>query len=258
MNKEQSTITITFGDQGENHAGMEKIGKMVPAGSGFSLADLTRAKNFLEENGVVCELVDLNMYLPGTIDTEKAYILIARNATEFLIEEESDKLFDELSALDVDKKAKMRGAVKNKIARWNLCFAQEMEQEPDYENGKGRIVPFSSTPLLDKFRNKIESVIGEKGKDLMAEGNYYYNSDKCGIGYHGDAERRKVIAVRLGKSMSLCYHWYLRSERVGEKAEFILNHGDVYFMSEKATGCDWKRISIYTLRHSAGCKKYTE
>lgn len=30
----------------------------------------------------------------------------------------------------------------------------------------------------------------------------------------------------------------------------------MYIMSEKATGYDWKKRSIYTLRHAAGCKKY--
>jgi hypothetical protein len=28
-------------------------------------------------------------------------------------------------------------------------------------------------------------------------------------------------------------------------------------MSEKATGFDWKSKSKYTLRHAAGCEKYT-
>ncbi len=28
-------------------------------------------------------------------------------------------------------------------------------------------------------------------------------------------------------------------------------------MSEKTVGTDWKRKNIYTLRHAAGCAKYT-
>jgi hypothetical protein len=31
----------------------------------------------------------------------------------------------------------------------------------------------------------------------------------------------------------------------------------LYVMSEKATGFDWKRSSVHTLRHAAGCEKYT-
>ena len=35
-----------------------------------------------------------------------------------------------------------------------------------------------------------------------------------------------------------------------------LNDGDVYIMSEKAVGADWKLRSKYTIRHAAGAKKY--
>jgi len=35
-----------------------------------------------------------------------------------------------------------------------------------------------------------------------------------------------------------------------------LNHGDMYVMSEKATGWDWKYRSRATLRHAAGADKY--
>ena len=37
-----------------------------------------------------------------------------------------------------------------------------------------------------------------------------------------------------------------------------LKDGDMYIMSEKAVGTDWKRRNIYTLRHSAGGPKYTK
>jgi hypothetical protein len=33
---------------------------------------------------------------------------------------------------------------------------------------------------------------------------------------------------------------------------------DIYAMSEKATGFDWKKKTIVTLRHAAGCKKYLQ
>jgi len=30
------------------------------------------------------------------------------------------------------------------------------------------------------------------------------------------------------------------------------NHGDIYIMSDKAVGNDWKKRKIHTLRHAAG------
>ena len=52
---------------------------------------------------------------------------------------------------------------------------------------------------------KLPEIIGDIGQDLQAERNYYYDRNKCGIGYHGDSERLKVIVVRLGKTIPLCY-----------------------------------------------------
>lgn len=140
-------------------------------------------------------------------DCEKAWLLIVRNGVDALIDERGDDLWDEQVALDVDKMAFMKGRVVNKRARWNLCFA-DYDQEPDYENKRGRIVDFKNIPLTQKLRKKFAKVIGDKGNDLMGEGNYYYNSSECGIGFHGDAERRKVVGVRLGASMPLEFQWY--------------------------------------------------
>lgn len=73
----------------------------------------------------------------------------------------------------------------------------------------------------------------------------------------GDAERMKVVAFRLGASMNLHYQWFLRSKPVGGRVIRILNHGDAYVMSEIATGNNWKKKKILTLRHAAGADKFT-
>ena len=93
---------------------------------------------------------------------------------------------------------------------------------------------------------------------MQAEANYYFDTRKTGIGFHGDSERKKVIALRLGETIPLHYQWFYKSEPVGSR--IILNnikHGSMYIMSEKATGYDWKKKNIYTLRHAAGSAKYT-
>ena len=150
----------------------------------------------------------------------------------------------------------MYGRVVNKHARHNLCFSFE-SQEPDYENKKGRIVAFDSLPLLKKVRSFFPKILKEIGVGLVAEGNHYYDVSKCGVGYHGDGERKKVIGVRLGASIPLVYQWYHNANSIGQKMRFMLNHGDIYFMSEKASGNDWKMRSIHTLRHAAGTAKFT-
>jgi hypothetical protein len=96
-----------------------------------------------------------------------------------------------------------------------------------------------------------------KADGLVCEGNLYDDPLRNGIGYHGDTERRKVIALRLGEEMPMHWQWYHRSKPVGEPFQFMLGGGDLYIMSEKAVGNDWRSSSLYTLRHAAGAERYT-
>ncbi len=237
-----STYTITFGDQAENHVGMQKLGAL--ASSGFSKEDLTHFKEAYEAAGNVCKIVDLHSAVEGT---PEAYILIVRGGVP-----EADALMAEQAALPKDTKALMYGRVVNKHARHNLCFADEA-QEPDYTAGKGRIVAFETQPLLSAMRTALQELTG---RPLVGEGNYYYDVAKCGIGFHGDTERRIVIGARLGASMPLHYQWFKEGSPVGPRIELMLGHGDLYFMSAKAVGFDWKSRKPYTLRHAAGAKKF--
>ncbi len=245
--KEKSTVTITFGDQAENHVGMQKLGKSVE--SGFSVKELEDISTKL----VNSELIRLNENLPEDIKTTEAAVLIIRSKIDNL--QNYDNLFNELTNLDIDKKAFMYGRVVNKHARHNLCF-DEFDQEPDYKNGKGRILSFNKLPLLKKLREDLPKMFGSKANKLVAEGNYYYDANKCGIGFHGDSERKIVIAIRLGKSIPLHYQWFVKGNPIGYRKILTLNHGDIYIMSDKAVGYDWKTKKEPTLRHAAGAEKF--
>ena len=186
--------------------------------------------------------------------------MIIRDAmrTNLLNEFEFEELKKEMDSFEWDRQYydKRRKRVLNKHARYNVCF-DNTSQEPDYEKCKGRIVGFDELKMLNKMRANLKLLVGEKMENMICEGNKYFDASKCGIGWHGDAERRKVIGCRIGEEMKLCYNWFLRSKPVGARIDLTLQSGDIYFMSEKAVGTDWMKKSIYTLRHSAGCDKYT-
>ncbi len=250
------TITITFGDVAENHVGMQKIGNLAP--EGFSHEDLVSISEYFSKLGAKTELIDL--VATSYLDADKvdpAHILVIRNAVKYIgdVDINADSLYKEQDKLNPDTKAKMRGRVVNKKARYNLCF-NDKSQEPDFDKGLGTVIDFDSVPLLKQVREELDSTFGEKARDIKAEGNYYYDTSKCGIGYHGDSERRIVIGLRLGKTMPLCYQWYHRFNPIGLNVKLNLHHGDMYVMSDKATGHDWKKSSQITLRHAAGCLKY--
>jgi len=256
----EQVITVTFCEAAENHVGMQQIG--TSASCGFTLEEIESAKNFYEQAGCECELIDLRDQLPPPVvksnpNIQSAPLLIIRGGVAACLDSNRNQinLNQEMSDLKWDTKAFMYGRVVNKRKRHNLCFA-DSAQEPDYEEGKGRIIDFKSVPLLQTLRSSLRKSLGRSADNLVAEGNCYYDIIKCGIGFHGDAERRRVVGVRLGSgssSMPLVYCWYRSSSPVSSIIRFDLNDGDMYIMGDKTVGWDWRRSSQYTLRHAAGC-----
>ena len=247
--------TITFGEVAENHARMQKIGTLHE--NGYSVEKLFELGEKLLGLGIVVEYVSLDAHWTGEDAAEEAGVLIIRGGVQHILgTEDTVSLQDEHKDLDVDKMAFMKGRVVNKRARWNLCFDDE-DQEPDYENGKGRIVAYRHLPLTQRIRETIAE--WTEDELLKGEANYYHTLSQCGIGYHGDGERRKVFAVRIGASerMPLYYQWFQNSEPVGERIQLDLQDGDMYVMSEKAVGFDWLKKKIPTLRHATGVDKFT-
>jgi hypothetical protein len=247
------TYTLTLGDQAENHVGMQKIGEL--AKEGFELQDLKKAQAWFDKRGGKAVIHELHQ---GNTEQDPAYVLVVKHGLDVILASKhktSAHFFKEQAGLPKDDKALMYGRVVNKHARHNLCFAEDA-QEPDYQNGKGRIVAFKDVPLLKYVIDKIPEIIGDKGDGLVAEGNYYYDVTKCGIGFHGDTERRKVVGIRVGASLPLHYQWFQEGKPIGERIIIPLDDGDVYFMSHKATGNDWKKKKIATLRHATGAKKF--
>lgn len=260
MNWDNHAITLTFGDQAENHKGMQIIGQM--ADSGFNLDDLNLCKNRFEQAGNHCELIHLNQFLPAQLapnsTAESGYVLVIRGGINTLLKgtnKSADDLYTEQVNLEWDTKAFMYGRVVNKHARHNLCYS-EQAQEPNYEEGRGRIISFESVPITKKIREKLPGFL-PGSENLQCEGNHYFSTQTGGIGFHGDFERKKVVAIKLGDVKPLHFQWFYKNEAVGTRAIINLDHGDVYVMSEKSVGTDWKKKNIYTLRHATGADKYT-
>ena len=247
-------ITLTFGDQAENHVGMEKIGNLRKKGEGFQFDDLMRIWSSLEEKEIWSQIYTLSNdpVLPD------AHILVITNGVNALLSGKTQMdMFEEQKAFEYDKKAFMYGRVVSKHARWNVCF-DEHHREPNYEKGMGTIIGYDEVPIMSQLLEKMQETFGEKARDLKGEANYYY-SEKTGIGFHGDSERRIVIAARIGhRSTPLHFQWYHKGEPIGDRFAIPLNPGDIYIMSEKAVGTDWKMKNIPTLRHATGHDKYLD
>ncbi len=250
---ENQAICLTFGEQSENHVGM-KINGGGLANSGFSVNEMEEIKKNLKvesEYYRLDEMVDEE-------GLEPAAILIVRNGLQKLIGENPEKMMDEQLSFEWDKKYwdNRRGKVLNKHARYNVCFG-EKSVEANFEQKQGTIIGFDRVPILKNLKESLGGFFGDKAKELEVEGNLYYNVKKCGIGFHGDSERKRVIACSLGASRPIHWQWYHQSKPIGRRLKFEIGSGDIYIMSEKASGFDWKRRSQKTLRHAAG-EKYVK
>jgi hypothetical protein len=258
QNHGQSTWTVTFSESVENHVGMQQMGAI--ASNGYSLSEIKHFSNVCQSMGYVTEEVDLETNLPQELKSGDtgAMVLIIRNGLKMLVGDQKTACLDEIKETKnvVDKHAWMRGRVVNKIARYNLCYGDE-PQKADYESKKGTIVAFTDAPRVNQVRSQLGVLFGEKCENMLAELNYYYDTTKCGIGFHGDGERRRVIGLRVGSSMNLHYQWFHQGKAVGNRVILMLNEGDLYIMSEKAVGTDWKKRKVPTLRHAAGASQYT-
>ena len=101
---------------------------------------------------------------------------------------------------------------------------------------------FDQLPYLNDVHEKL-GTLSSKAAGLFAEGNHYYGH-KSNINYHGDGERKRIICLCLGKSTKLTYQWRFpeadNAVKQRHAATITCNHGDIYIMSEKAGGYDWK------------------
>ena len=279
------TYTLTFGNRAENHKGMQIIGNQLD--HGLSHNDLVSIQKGFDDEGYETELINLNNLLlvddddnsvndssnesdlvestnstnsiqtesdttstESAIEEDPAELLIIRKGVERFVNIKT--LYNEQIKLKKDTQAYMYGRVVNKKARYNLCFS-DFSQEADFPNKKGTVYNFSGANVktLKRLRTKIGE-LHELFENLQCEGNYYYDINKTFIGFHGDTEREIVVGCRLGEDFPFYYRWYHKNEPRGNLLKIVLSHGDMYIMSDKAVGRDWKKSSIYTLRHAAG------
>mmetsp|Transcript_18344 Transcript_18344/g.42846 ORF Transcript_18344/g.42846 Transcript_18344/m.42846 type:complete len:284 (-) Transcript_18344:84-935(-) len=249
---------ITFGEVAITHVGAPEYGTGL-RDHGFSVTELRALSSKLPGS----ELVSLNEALPAEYKDapgadEDAAILVVRAGAVTMLQSATaaEELLKEQDSIVYDRMFFDRGQTKHKRARHNLVFGDVAHAaSSDYK--QPTVHSFSSLPLLARFRELLPRVFGAKAEGLFAEGNHYYDST-CGVGFHGDAERKIVICLSLGASSTLRYQWRPpgSSTAVGKSVDIEVHHGDVYVMSEKASGWDWKRRSKARLVHAAGAVKY--
>jgi hypothetical protein len=277
---DRRVLTYTFCECGENHVGGAKEGERAKVGEGFNEKDLKQAIAVGKKVwGCEGELHNLKKGLEGVeIKNKKgvtyagvvpdAHLLIMRDLLTLILKAGGYTLRDLMNEACMRKWDRRyydtrRQKVLNKHPRENHMVA-EKAQKSNYDVGgkMGTTHAFSEMPILSMVKAELAKLGDKFPLLIIAEGNKYNDGGmkKHGIGYHGDAERRMVMAMRLGvsPSMPFYYQWWNGWKSQGKRMEFNLNAGDVYVMSEWAVGTEWKSSSLVTLRHATGAAKFTE
>lgn len=94
----KETITLTFGDCGENHVGMQKIGKI--ADCGFSIEKMKQICSRLDDLKIEYEYFNLNENVEENVDG--ASFLLIKNGINLIMDdaEYANKIFDEQTSLE--------------------------------------------------------------------------------------------------------------------------------------------------------------
>ncbi len=249
-------FAITFGEVAVLHVGGQEMGVMRE--EGYSVDELREiAKLF----GGYAKVVMLSDTLPlEHRENNEAAVLIIKNGVNLIMKDRyaKNKLYMEQQQVVYDKKFwnSRQKKTLNKRARYNTTFGPtDVPHSADYR--QPTVNGFDRLEFLNQIKNELPKWFGPKAEGLNAEGNFYFE-EKSGIGFHGDAERKIVLCVCLGTTTTLryCWRWSRGSKLYGKPIDVTVEHGDIYLMSEKATGNDWRKTSKIRLVHAAGNKKY--
>jgi hypothetical protein len=258
-NASKLTWSLTIGNGGENHTGMEFLGKLRKKGQGWDVDRLINAKDIMEN--IFDKQVDLynlnkecleGLTIPESSKPKDAYLMVVRG---FLSDKVHQNMVKELGSYEWDRKYwdTRRQTVLNKLARANVCYGNKA-RKANYSEKKGTIIGFEQSPLVGNLLKVVEILMKDEG--LIVEGNQYDDVNKNGIGPHGDTERVCVSCLRVGASMPMKFGMFWNCKIRGKPFETVMNGGDLYFMSEEAVGAEWKSRSKWIWRHCAGAKKY--
>ena len=273
--KGERLVTMTFAEAGENEAGMELIGATGGEEVALTVPELEALCARFKAEGRDARVFRFDQLANQGPDGEvcptlpHAAFLLVKGV---VAQDVCDRIEEDLWAMPIDTMALFgmgkRRAVMNKHGRHNNVLTDRGTRPPaiaskdDYADGKGSVVDIDAYPEIVAVRDWVQEVTGRSLP--VAENNYYYEiSKRTGIGWHGDRERRITVYARFGRAsprMPLRIQWFYNRQPYGPVFEFVVDQGDLLFMSKKANGKDWMDTTAsgtfkrWTMRHATGAK----
>ena len=183
---------------------------------GFSCDQLVEMKKVFEKKNYKCKLFDL-VKTTGVskLEPQEASVLIVRNYLN-----RTDEIINELEE-------KEEFSFSKDILETKRRLNKEIKRISKFIN---KVVKFEPNLVEGKF------LLNEKNK-YSIRGFFYYN----------------LVGFSIGDNkLPIKWQWYKNNIKTGKPFHSVLNNGDVYIMSKKASGKDWKERAPLTLRHLEG------
>ena len=262
MSDVQPDYSMVFCDCAFSQPGGHSKTNGVMAEEGFSADKLRRVCASLNEIGIRARIVDLRADAESkgapasTLERmDEAVVLVIHDGANALTKDPqmANKMLKEHQGLAYDTTTLMYKKVCVARSRRNLYFAEEA-RPGDMANGQNTVVAWPTVPANVQCLRALTELLGTTDVNT-AVANYYPDPRKCGIGWHGDAERRQTIMVRLGSGSNrrpIHFMWCEKANKIVSPVTIPLQHGDVMVPCAKAVGTDYKTMSVPTVRHATG------
>jgi len=192
-----------------------------------------------------------------------ACVLLIKGGVRWFMDDPraADGLFGEQLSLPYEGKFFDKGRTFTRRSYKTLKFGDApVKRSADYS--QPTVYSFGAVPHLQKFLGSLSKL---KASLCSVRGVEYFVSRRekasdggmmaCAsrLGWHGDHEP-KAVSLSLGHAGILKFSWRLPGTSANfpnSHTEVILEHGDMYLLSEKASGRNWKKRSLLRVVHSS-------
>ena len=250
-----AAFTLFFGNRIEGYSNIENIGEDAPCG--FTNNDILRIYSLFPEN---CELHNLKDMLPPTLyDIPDVLFLVIKNPFKEISDQllqilmtEEQRNNDIITGVNWDTVKYKGGQVKESKEKYRLIFTDLYDgyiRKSFHHIGYGTIYNYRRIPQLVTIKSYLELILLGP---FVIEANCYVNKKDCYIPMHRDKERKRLCGIRLGGDFPINFRWHHGSIRCSDVKSINLSHGDVFIMSELATGYSKEKITKLFLKYSEG------
>jgi len=142
------------------------------------------------------------------------------------------------------------GALNKKFYKSTFADLGDMFKINSLANFKrGTMYNINKIPSLLNIKNSLRSILP---CNFVVEASHFYDNEKSHKLFNHEKDKRCVTGLHLGEPMNINFKWYHKSIKCCDNFSIELNHGDIYIMSNIASGSVKDNVTKLFLKHSFG------